>query len=172
MDDIVWMTKHQQGIFDWYRKQRVFTHDPFASEEYRTHRESFIRNYFLYHAHLFTGSKPRCIWQELQLHDAEMADEKPIKSDILLQYEGELWIIEVKFGYYSPDLNSSPARPMYVIDCEYQLAAYKDRINELREMGWFPDIKTLYLGVFWAHMYMRERRKYLDTRSAIWLSKR
>lgn len=113
--------------------------------EYKEHYlyESMARNYLVFHAQDWTGISPKVIWSELDLGTYHNRGKGKLICDVILQYETEIWIIEVKDRI-----------PLYGIfpNKEYRSAVDQLRIYEkrIKELGWWPN-HSVHLAVFWAY---------------------
>ncbi len=194
MIDIDWVAKHRKEIEDWYIDRGVFERGRLGpDDDGKAYYESFVTNFVAQHAHKFTGHKPIRIWYELGLRNPrleeiekdftlviEFDDEKwikklnsksQVKPDLLLEFKDDIWLIEVKFGYYSPDIESNK-KTNDVKDCIKQIRVYEARLRHLKELDWFPG-KEIHLAVVWAFWWKRKRDTLkLDTKYSTWLSDR
>jgi len=195
MTEIEWIVKHREEIEGWYVDLGVFEERPLGpDDDGGAYYESYVANYVAQHAHKFTGQSPIRTWYELGLRDAGLEEieksytlvvefpdetwkeefnfESQVKPDLLLEFEEDIWIIEVKFGYYSPDIESSK-KTNDVKDCIFQTRKYEARLRHLMELGWFPR-KKIHLAIVWGFWWKRKRSamEYLDTKYSTWLSDR
>lgn len=176
----IWIVKSKRKILDWYLSQRIFAKNPFVSQDDTSliHYESLVSNYVAHHADMFTGVQPRHIWYDLDLYDwrleqVEDRNSKPnpssrAKPDLILQFDEELWMVEVKFGAKSPDIECQPILETLkpVIN---QVSIYAQQLQNLLKLEWFPDCKKIQPVVFWAYFHNRLRSKtYLDTKYSNW----
>ncbi len=85
--------------------------------------------------------------------------EEGFKPDLLLQFVKELWIVEVKYPDYWPDLeNQSETR-----DDKKQLESYGHQLMKLiTGAGWFKGIEQVNLAFFYAY-----KKKYPHTEQLV-----
>lgn len=195
MVNIEWIAKQREEIERWYINQGVFGKGSLGPDDSgKAYNESFVTNYVAQHAHKFTGQNPIRIWYELGLRDNGLEKiekgyileveidgkiwehkldfEKQVKPDLLLEFKDDIWLIEVKLGHYSPDMECNKKKKK-VKDTIKQIRVYEARLKHLMELGWFPK-KNIHLVIVWAFRLEREEStlKYLDTKYSSWLSDR
>ena len=175
-----WVIKSKDDIVYWYLEEGVFHNDPFKADADNSlvYYESLVTNYVAYHADKFTGSVPRRIWHDLTLHDwrldkIEEPKSKPgpksrVRPDLILQFDSELCMIEVKYHPQSPDIEKKP-RLKTLKPIDEQVDIYTKRLSNVLKLGWFPNCSRIRPFVFWAFYYPRTRFKpHLDRKYASW----
>jgi hypothetical protein len=195
MIDIEWIIKNRKEIERWYVEQGVFEDIPLGPDDGRAYYESFVTNYVAQHAHKFPSQNLMRIWYELGLRDDGLKEiekkfileveidgkiwkkklnwSSQVKPDLLLEFKEDIWLIEVKFSYYSPDIESNK-KTKEVKETIKQIRVYETRLRHLIEqLGWFAG-KKIHLAIAWAFWWERERDvlKHLDTKYSTWLSDR
>jgi hypothetical protein len=165
MTEITWIAQHKDIISKWYQNESGIFADlsnvKGVREDGLIWYESFIANYVAKHSEMFRRKPPVNIWFELNLGDTRAIEDidTRVKPDLILQYEDEIWIIEVKYEQYSPDPNTDLVR-----NTESQIRGYKDQITKLQREGWFPSTEAR-MAVFWA--YWEKRAKPLGTEESL-----
>ncbi len=180
MEDIQWVVKHRDEINNWYSDLGVFGDDALYEDgDSKAYYESYVVNYVAANAEKFTGKPPNHIWHELDVHDFRLKEietdpnVKPwwkgrVKPDLLLQFDDAIWVIEVKFGFKSPNLEAVPTMkgPKSCID---QVSIYVKRLENMMTLGWFPNME-IHPVVVWAFWEKRVRpsEMYMDAIRSEW----
>ncbi len=131
--DIMFVMVKATTVGNWFRKVIV------GNDEYKEHYlyESMARNYLVHHAQDWTGVPPKVIWSELGLGTYHNRGKGKLDCDVILQYDTDIWIIEVKDRIRNKEYHSA-------VD---QLRKYEKRVKDL---GWWPN-HSIHLAVFWAY---------------------
>ncbi|MGD9395315.1 MAG: hypothetical protein PVJ05_02710 [Candidatus Thorarchaeota archaeon] len=168
---IVWIIKQTNDITKWYMKQSgIFENHIERIKALRKDDllwyEGHVANYVAKHAHMFSKTKLKNVWFEFQLGDKRTFTEieEGFKPDLLLHFEKELWIVEVKYPDYWPDLeNQSETR-----GDKKQLESYGQQLVKLiTGAGWFKGIEQVRLAFFYAY----KKKKHPHTEQLIEASK-
>ncbi len=168
--DIVWIIKHKDDITKWYMKKK----DIFDSlENTRGLRkddllwyESHVAKYVAEHAFKFSKRELKNVLIGFQLGDkrTDSRTKKALIPDLILQFDRELWVVEVKYhdSYPNPETK-------YGICWIDQLESYCIQLEYLiKEGGWFVGVEHVHLALFCAYKnkkepmsdQMREARKW------------
>ncbi len=155
MARIVWIIKQTDDITEWYSKESGIFNG--SLDNVRGLRdsdllwyESHVANYVARHAHMFSKSKLKNVWFEFQLGDKRTYSgiEKDLKPDLLLQFEKELWVVEVKY----PDSWPDPETQKEVRGGIKQLKSYGRQLEVLiGQAGWFEGVEQVHLALFCAY---------------------
>jgi hypothetical protein len=167
--EIVWIAKHKDEITEWFQEESgIFEQGLQEIEGVRNDGlvwyESFITNYVAHHAQMFRGDKPEQVWFELNLGDTRTDEQlkSRARTDLLLQFPDEVWIVEVKYEANNPDMDTA-----LVQNNKEQLEAYGKQLEQLMKNGWFPK-RRIRLAMFWAYWHKRTRKKMLDEQFSKW----
>lgn len=155
MTGIVWVIKQTDDVTEWYSKKSGIFNG--SLDNVRGLRdsdllwyESHVANYVAKHAHMFSKRKLKNVWFEFQLGDKRTYSriEKDLKPDLLLQFEKELWVVEVKYPDYWPDPESQDEIRAGI----KQLKLYGRQLECLiGKAGWFEDVEQVHLALFCAY---------------------